>query len=1007
MTPTTLAETMRGNIVTGGNIQSLVQNLYAATRPVAAFIRDFDLTVHGGFVGRERVFTELEDFASTQTRGFFEIVGGAGLGKTALAVEIARRRDAITFLASVAGGATHPEQFLAHACASLIARYDLSYESLPERAEHDPEFLRRLMRAAVEESKAPVWIVVDALDEAQTPPTGANPLLLPPNPPDQVYLVVTRRAGDLIPVPGVPRRRHVLAHDEPGQRHDIERLIQARLGARATPALMRQLTEAADGNFMYLSFVLGDLTAGELKSVERLPDGLAGYYRQFWEGMTAIRERDWALWKALHEPVAKRLAVAFEPVTTAWLADQVGKPADEVQFQVLDRWSRLLDQGRRGAKPTWRTIHQTFAEYLHGELDLHSAHRSVAESYLGKQPYSAWDDYGMRHAMAHLARAAQTSGDPDHDLVVQLVETITNQTYAEAHLTRFGDPALLQADLDRAHRLSAKDSHPDATFLLVLVVLAAMHLRRSAVKGKSVLVQAHRGDLAQAERLLEVFSAELTPDWFETIRALIAWIGAQADPQGSLRLLERVESAAAFHADNNDVTDVFTRPNPLGRLVHRARGAIVSPSRRFPGSPALMDTEQMITRLAGGAATSLLAAELMEEGGYLSELDGPELVALAMADPAAGDRQLGRYVDVHRAYGYRAYRDRSLWHLLDAVLMHPDPAWVQRWSQELAEVVLAAPTRGEYLEGLEIAVLALLARSGDAAGRNALDRHVEKAQFEAEGLPEAPGRGEGDVWSLLRRRLAALAEAAMGIPDARETAIRMAWQALSIQGGFAGFTAPAALTLAETASLVLPAHPEVIEDQLDRAETAAHNIQDPTFCVRTTARVRAMREWWRPGATKVSAMAGWLLNSPERPEFAALHVVGEPYPRRMPGGVPLPDEAVRAGTLASLAVLYRRPVEEFVRLNPGHDLNQDLPEGTTVRVPDPGLPPLIAARVAAEVMARIPEHDRESLLRHLVPATALDITARCTVLARLLLSSGTGDLELLHEMRRLTTAMLP
>ena len=103
--------------------------------------------------------------------------------------------------------------------------------------------------------------------------------------------------------------------------------------------------------------------------------------------------------------------------------------------------------------------------------------------------------------------------------------------------------------------------------------------------------------------------------------------------------------------------------------------------------------------------------------------------------------------------------------------------------------------------------------------------------------------------------------------------------------GFAGITAPATLTLAETVSIAVPDDTSpVIERALTAAEEAAHNIQDATFSARTTARVAAMRErWWpRPPlpSDQVAAVIGRLSRDRSAPEFSAVHVVGEPYSHR-------------------------------------------------------------------------------------------------------------------------------
>jgi hypothetical protein len=57
-------------------------------------VLDFEpaLAVADAFVGRDAVFTALETFRSTHDRGYFDIVAEAGLGKTALAAAITRRK---------------------------------------------------------------------------------------------------------------------------------------------------------------------------------------------------------------------------------------------------------------------------------------------------------------------------------------------------------------------------------------------------------------------------------------------------------------------------------------------------------------------------------------------------------------------------------------------------------------------------------------------------------------------------------------------------------------------------------------------------------------------------------------------------------------------------------------------------------------------------------------------------------------------------------------------------
>jgi hypothetical protein len=314
---------------------------------------------------------------------------------------------------------------------------------------------------------------------------------------------------------------------------------------------------------------------------------------------------------------------------------------------------------------------------------------------------------------------------------------------------------------------------------------------------------------------------------------------------------------------------------------------------------------------------------------------------------------LSRYLDVHIAYGYRQYRNQSLWELLSAVIQHPRPDWVRDWLERLGVAVLAAPTRGEFLEGLDIAVLALRVISGDSASVADLDTYRRDALEQAYDLPTSPLRGQGDVWATHKRRLAALAEAHSRLLGDGPAAIELVSVALGLAPGFAGFAAPASLTLAETSSVVAPDSTSWIDQTLTAAEASAHNIQDATFCARTTARVAAMRERWWPAPTSLTATIDKLVTDPFDPGLGATHIMGERYVHRAGSGVQLPQQMLTAETLRDLADVYQRSLPDFQRYNEDHGPDDRLPVGTKVNVPDPGFPPLLAARLSAAVLQKV------------------------------------------------------
>jgi hypothetical protein len=215
--------------------------------------------------------------------------------------------------------------------------------------------------------------------------------------------------------------------------------------------------------------------------------------------------------------------------------------------------------------------------------------------------------------------------------------------------------------------------------------------------------------------------------------------------------------------------------------------------------------------------------------------------------------------------------------------------------------------------------------------------------------------------------------------------------------GFAGYQAPACLALAEAIHVCRQGDPrEVaeIEQALEWAQRAAHNVQDPTFCARMTARVNAMRTYWWQGFN-LEERARHLDDAGLLPELAALHRVGHEYIGRRPDALELPPWVTSDGTFDALERLYQRPKADFIRLNGGEErpLKKDdvvlVPE---VAVPDPGFAPHLAARLAAETLAQaghapLPPQ-RIQLLRSLVPHAVPSPTALDAVLTRLVLAQA-------------------
>jgi hypothetical protein len=438
-------------VITGDHnfVYQAIVTQYPSLKEYAIDFGDLIKRTTEGFVGRDKIFEQMGQFAKHHQCGYFRVVADAGLGKTALAAEAAKRLNAPAFFADARGGLTQPHQCLNHFAAELTARFRLSHDHLPLHAGESSKFLFKLLGEAAAKTKGPLWIVVDALDEARAPDPGSNPLLLPPQLPRRVFAFLTHRAkvGLAVDPPTADEEVTMAGNDRVQQadiamylrrqakRPEIRRAREAARPRRPAEEFVTILQEKSEGNFKYLDHVLSDIAewkpdpkepARNPLDLDALPRGLRGYYTTFWEQIAAVRGREgWAEWNSLYQPVIAFLAAAREPVPADWLGGLLGRSAEEVEERALEPWRRFLGQDNRGSEPRWQVVHQSFTDFLVEEkkVDLRAAHDRVASHYL-----TAWggleaglpalfdsprleesDGYGLRHLAEHLDGAGRAA----------------------------------------------------------------------------------------------------------------------------------------------------------------------------------------------------------------------------------------------------------------------------------------------------------------------------------------------------------------------------------------------------------------------------------------------------------------------------------------------------------------------------------------------------------------------------------------------------------------------
>jgi hypothetical protein len=632
-------------------------------------------------------------------------------------------------------------------------------------------------------------------------------------------------------------------------------------------------------------------------------------------------------------------------------------------------------------------------------------HRNVANRYTGV-PAGEWDLYGLRHTATHLAQAARaSSGLERHENAEALVRLTSDPQFRSEHMTRLHDLPRLQRDLQESLTVAALDTDAAGLPLVVESALALVGFRRNELRPEPLFELAFLGNIDAAAQRLALFDVD--HEWQQILLATIAWLSLGANSAGAKALRDRVAGMQPLSLRAARLIGFFDAASGTGQAL--------APGLPLPEPPQPEVAEAIVARMGGsGGVAELLAAHGIPEArnpslraneGYLSQHDGPYLVSFAAANPAHGGRLLLEYIAIHTNYQYLEYRNRSLAFLLDSVLNHYHDWWVRNMAVQISSSALAG-SRSDFQEALPCAVLAVRAGS-DAQAFAALRAAGDQALEAAAGL--ASGR-LSDPLARTKRQLAALAESFWLLGRDGDCAALVQQSLPILARGFAGFSAPACLTLAETIELTQASVPDALKRALEAALGAAHNVQDPLFCARITARVNAMRAAWWEKPFDLPATVEQFCKEPDGAEFCPTHLAGEKFDQRSPEGMGLTYELSTAGTLEQIEKAFGRRPGEVAALNPGLPRGQALERGTPVRIPDPGFATWLAARFAGAALANttLARGQRTAIIRSLVPLAAANPTALDTVLARLLLAERPAAAEMLAGIEELAkAAMVP
>jgi hypothetical protein len=359
----------------------------AVPSTVASLIRDFrdyidDKT--SGFVGRRFLFDALDRFCNSHPRGYFIIRGEPGIGKTSFAAQLVRKQGLIHHFNIRAEGVTTSQAFVENVSAQLVTRFRLAVERIPPDAGRDATFLHLLLKQASQKLAhgENLIIVVDALDEADSPAMGENPLYLPLLLPESCYIVVTTRPTSDPKSPSFKalcEQEFFRLDDELAENQaDVAKFIEQFLTRPgivgyceahnlSSRDFVERLTQASEGNFMYLRYILPEIESGRYHALDtaELPIGLYKYYEDHWERMKGVGGDAWFDYKL---PVVAALTVVREPVSIELLDKFSGISNRARVREVIQEWSAFIEERRVArvdeSQIRYRIYHASFHDFL-------------------------------------------------------------------------------------------------------------------------------------------------------------------------------------------------------------------------------------------------------------------------------------------------------------------------------------------------------------------------------------------------------------------------------------------------------------------------------------------------------------------------------------------------------------------------------------------------------------------------------------------------------------------
>ena len=283
-----------------------ITTLKAALEPISSISRIKALTQKEMY-GRRWLYEKIEEWDRTSNQRLFWIVAGPGFGKSMFAANLQEqynaRIPAIQFVEWGKPDHSNPCRILKNLAFQLAVRYpeyrkfvlqlpDVINKKLNEKNE-DELFDLLFCESTwmkIDGGQENVWVLIDALDEANDEQGNRIAKTLGRHMdrmPQWMRFILTSRDDSKVRLPLQKFHPQIFDLEEYVKEKNSEDLLLYVRGEleklHPTEEQVRQIIDKSQGVFLYLSLCVEGIHNGEysLEHLDKLPDGLNGYYYEF------------------------------------------------------------------------------------------------------------------------------------------------------------------------------------------------------------------------------------------------------------------------------------------------------------------------------------------------------------------------------------------------------------------------------------------------------------------------------------------------------------------------------------------------------------------------------------------------------------------------------------------------------------------------------------------------------------------------------------------------------